>query len=206
MFHSNNILSLFLWEFCYYFILKFVMNKNIKLSRNAVSFCHSILVIILSLGFYHDILDITWLKYLSAGYFIYDTIHTKRKTIMDFGFICHHIICIISLQYFESDVYQSYFVDIFFYSEISNVLMYLVYHQLHTTHKHLFILQFFQTLIFLYIRVYVLFIIGINLSYDKNVSYFSLGLWLVYTLGLIWGLKLCQQFANNVSGSFQLYF
>ena len=158
---------------------------------------------------------ITFVKYTSASYFLYDLIHTIKDTtstmnVMNLGFMFHHIACITALDYYDLPPYQSYFVDIFLYSEISNILMYIVYHLLHTTeNKHsntIFTLQTAQTVLYVYLRGFVLFRVGWNLTTDPNVSQMVYGLWSVYVIGLVWGYKLCNQLLNNMRLKFPMLF
>lgn len=207
-----QILFITLWDYLYKYLQEKTKHNEKyskdykKLSRNFISLIHSSVVVIGTIYFRQNAL-ITTIKYISSSYFIYDTVHTitdkkNWNDRMNLGLIFHHVICITSLDYYDIEPYQSYFVEIFLYSEISNILLYIVYTLLHTTedknNNTIFTLQLFQTCLYIYFRGYVLLYIGYNCCIDQNTSNMVYLLWTVYVLGLIWGYKLITQTLNNI--------
>ena len=203
------------WEYLYkYFKYNSERQNNFqyysqykKISRNLISLIHSISVVLLNISDTLPQFFICSTRYISLSYFLYDLIHTlinvkNFKNPMNLGFIFHHIICIGALQYYDIEPYQTHFVNIFLYSEMSNILMYIVYHFLkvleNKNHPIIITLQFIQTIIYIYIRGFLLFKFGFYLTTDPNVSNYVHSLWIVYVIGLIWGYKLVLQSINNV--------
>jgi hypothetical protein len=178
----------------YYIYSNCATNNRTKIATNCTSFLHALSVIIGTL--FHFSL----LQHISICYFIYDLLHVLfgmdlyNIRVMSMGFIMHHIVSIVALFYYNVQPVSKYLPDVFFYAEISNILTYVVYHRLHTNqHKYTTILQLTQSIAYLYIRVYVLFIIGYNMCNDPDVSIMIHTLWSVYIIGLVWGFKLFKQ-------------
>ena len=204
-----SFLSSLFWNQIYLLIQKNKMSKHLikygglappglsrdkKLSRNTVSMYHSVLVIGLCYMESHILI-----KYLSIGYFLYDTIHTlKQRSLLNSGFILHHILCMIALNYIDDKNYTYHFIQFIKYSEISNIPMYIVYDMMHTKKNPnvIALVQCVQTILFMIIRGPILFYYGFNLTTSPNVTYYVSGLWIVYGLGLFWGSKLLRQVYN----------
>lgn len=156
-----------------------------KLSRNLVSAIHSFLMVAL-LTTRHDIkYELVVLN--SASYFIWDLIYMFRNRIEPV-FIFHHVLAIWVLL---SDLDKALVCKIFYYGELSNFPMYLVYHCLHNNIE-CFPLKVFQAFWYPYFRVYKF--TQLLLAHFQH-GFLFYNLINIYMLGVYWS---GVQFKKNI--------
>lgn len=122
----------FIWNCIGNYLYTNIDNLSFKLSRTHVSAIHASSVI---LSYLIGVpLSISY--YLSITYYIMDTLYEivdlikikKSVRVFDFGVILHHFICISMIGYLYYPHISKYMFKAFYFAELSNMPMYLVYH------------------------------------------------------------------------------
>ena len=175
---------------------------NGKLICNLISFSHASLSVILnSLYLYTDNnIYIESTKYITTGYFIYDSINIwnkKNLTLLDLGYLYHHF---AGINLINLNLPNTFLSKLFLTAELSNFPMYMVYHYMHIKEVSLKKAQFWKNIqkyIYTFFRGPILTSLLIKyypqLSKTQKIS--SIPSLPLYFLGLFWTGKLWLQ--NN---------
>lgn len=184
-----------------FFILSKILQYKFpkKQANNIVSGTHAFGATCLSLLSKTNIVDISLLKNFSSGYFLYDTlqlINKDRQSLMDIGYIYHHL---ASIYLLNSTVDHALLRNIFFWAELSNLPTYPLYHYIHQKGNHenkIKKLHQLQKIVFTSIRLIV--ISRLIHQYFKKRGVESipkplLAVLPIYFMGLKWTYKILAQ-------------
>ena len=178
-----------------YIYLLFITNLPSSVSKNIISFSHSITCTILTSSYiysdyqYHFLQNLIY--HISSSYFIWDTLQIlfSGKIKKNFAYIYHHIVCILMLHEFNNLNNVDIITNLFFIGELSNFFNYIVYHLIKTgaTKKKIFMFQIIQLLWFAIFRVYYFSSIFIAYFSDIHNRLLAYLLGSIYIMGFIWG-------------------
>lgn len=168
-----------------------------KVSRNIVSFTHSVTCSLISYLTLQTNLNPMVLYYFSLSYFLWDNCLILYNKLNEIPYIYHHIVCLTALMNLYYGINEQEITTIFYYGEISNIFNYIVYHlmKLNTTNKSKFLLfvKTIQVGWFSYFRVYVFSQMLYNYFYLLESKYLAYNLGIIYLMGLMWGYKQFQK-------------
>lgn len=184
-----------------YIILNFSIEKLVnlpeKLNRNLISAIHCYLNILLTIGsiVYSSNFIFSLAIFNSLGYFIYDVFYILRKRLNEIGYIVHHILSIGFLGYILMlDITNSFrFFLLISIGEVSNVLIYPVYHLIQLNYKNIFIekLKWWQAFIYTFCRIYGLPIYVLISGIEHNFIIYSL--MIIYMMSYIWSYRILNK-------------
>ena len=165
---------------------------NRSLAINYVSFINTNVAIILSTSTLFGWLPYYYMRYWLTSYFLYDSLMVMQKPsklkIIDFVFLLHHVLSIISLQQRE---HSSIISKLFLVAETSNWPMYVVKHYIENGNQEM--LQLWKKIQF---GVYApLRILGIGSFFllVENAWYMKLVGSPIFLMGVVWSYKLWQK-------------
>ena len=174
---------------------KLSFENNYKVRGNYLSFTHSVVSNIVS-GLYlynQNIYLLKFLLFFSSSYFIWDLIFlaTNNKISSYYLFIYHHLMTILILFMGYYTKFTTEYITLFHIGELSNFFNYPIYHMIKKQYSvsTVNILRIVQFIWFFYYRVYKLLFLGIQYSFVFDSKTFIILLWIIYLLGVVWGVK-----------------
>jgi hypothetical protein len=158
-------------------IFKYFPYEDNNISRNAVSFSHSLLTsALIGFNFKHEIITLC-----SGSYFIWDLLHMLENRIQ-YGYMYHHL---VTLLFLFSNYSPIFIHKLLLNAEISNFPGYIVYHKLKIKKKCNFE-KVIQLLFYFYFRIYK-FSTFVFKYYENN--FIMNNLLVIYFLGQVWFVK-----------------
>lgn len=192
-----------------YFYNKYTFKLSNYINRNYLSFFHSFFTTLI-LYFYHNELyensiDKKYLNYithyLSVTYFIWDTLfilyyNIKNKNLKEILYIYHHCVCLLALNQTIYNINKVEINKLFFYGEASNFFNYIVYHAIKYEYSQKYIILFktLQIINFSYFRIFLFSEMIFSTLYLIKNRFLALNLFIIYILGLFWGIKQIKSF------------
>lgn len=163
-------------------IFKYFPYEDNKISRNAVSFSHSLLTSgLIGLNSKHELITLC-----SGSYFIWDLTYMFENRI-EYGYIYHHL---VSLLFLFSNYSPEFIHRLLLLAEISNFPGYIVYHKLKIK-KNCKFEKVIQLLFYFYFRIYI-FTTLVFKNYENN--FIMNNLLVIYFLGQMWFVKQARKF------------
>lgn len=192
-----------------YFYNKYTFKLSNYINRNYLSFFHSFCITLI-LYFYHNELyenriDKNYLNYithyLSITYFIWDTLfilyyNIKNKNLKEILYIYHHCVSLLALNQSLYNINTLEINKLFFYGEASNFFNYIVYHAIKYEYSKKYIILFktLQIINFSYFRIFLFTEMIFSTLYLIKNKFLALNLFIIYILGLFWGIKQIKSF------------
>lgn len=151
-----------------------------KISRNLVSATHSFLAVALLTAGHYVKYELTVLN--SVSFFVWDLIYMYKNKIELF-YVYHHTVIICLLL---SNIERELITGSFYYGELSNFPLYLVYHCIQAK-KPCKKLKILQAIWYPYFRIYKLFpYIAVIIFQYTIISSFLCS---IYLAGVYWSIK-----------------
>jgi hypothetical protein len=184
-----------------YILINFAIEKLVilpeKQNRNVISAIHCYLNIFFTLGsiIYSSNIMFLLAIFNSIGYFLYDLLYIIRKSLKETGYIVHHILSLGFLGYILSlELNESFkFFLLLFIGELSNILIYPVYHLIQINYQGEIVekLKWWQAFIYTICRIYGLPIYVLISGIEHNYTVYSL--MVIYMMSFIWSYKILSK-------------
>ena len=161
-----------------------------KLANNSCSFIHASSTVVLWL-----MGSVTWVKYNTQGYFIYDTINmllNRKLNISYISLIYHHI---AGTYYLSLNPERFNWFDIAGVGELGNIPNYFVYHLMKKNPESVYLskLKIFQKVWFGFIRIFPCTVLTYYEVNEINKAITLIPVIPLYFVGLVWtGVMLKQ--------------
>jgi hypothetical protein len=178
------------------YLFSMINEYSFKVIRNEISAVHGFGVI------FSYLLNIPAfsLHYWSTTYYMFDLALEINyfKGLYNMGMIVHHIVSIYAMKYLKCSEIAGLLYYPFFVTEVSNILLFAVYHLKATNYQNRFILKIFtilETIVYAFCRL----VLGLGFIYDLYVSthpdakYLLFVAIAVYGISIIWTKALYQQ-------------
>jgi len=183
------------------FAIEKMVNIPEKLNRNLISALHCYLNISLTTVsiFYSSNIVFSLAIFNSIGYFIYDLIYILRKRLNEYGYIVHHILSLGFLGYILTlDIQNSFrLFMLLFIGELSNILIYPVYHLIQTNSGNSIVekLKWWQAFTYTGFRLYGFPIYVLMVGIEHNILVYSL--MVIYIMSFMWSYKILSKIRRN---------
>jgi hypothetical protein len=184
-----------------YILINFAIEKLVilpdKQNRNLISAIHCYLNIFLTLGsiIYSSNIMFLLAIFNSIGYFLYDLLYIIRKGLKETGYIVHHILSLGFLGYILSlELNDSFkFFLLLFIGELSNVLIYPVYHLIQINYQGEILekLKWWQAFIYTICRIYGLPIFVLISGLEHNLIVYCL--MVIYIMSFMWSYSILKK-------------
>mgnify|MGYP003998452529 CR=1 FL=1 len=200
-------ISTLFWSNLFY---SFKQNYNVnnytdyKLLRNKFSSTHAHgSIITCSFGFINKfkLLPIFW----SFGYFSYDLYLCLKKLFnkdikeyknITFAYVIHHLFSIIAIYFMSYKIYKDIIIKTLLIAELSNLPSYYIYNYIGNNNENSIEckkIKLIQLILYPFIRIIIIgYIIYKNINIIPKILF--PGVFLIYSMGLIWSFKLCNKY------------
>ena len=190
-------------NFFYYWLIFYKLlsfNYTSKISRNIISFTHSILCFSIA-NFSNNSNFVQLLVSISYSYFIFDILYILyNKNWNEIAYIYHHLVCLLCLNNLYNNINQIEFIDIFFYGELSNFFNYIVYHLIknNAIRYKILIFKIIQTIWFSYFRIYIFSNLLNQYFFLLKDRFLAYNLVIIYLMGIGWGINQVTLLYKNI--------